>query len=60
MSMLLISSLLGVITFVFLSIFNFPYKVLIAVLIGVTNVIPYFGPFIGGIPRLTILLPSAK
>ena len=59
MSMVLISSVLGVATFVFLSIFNFPYKVLIAVLVGVTNVIPYFGPFIGGIPSALIILLQA-
>ena len=29
---------------------------MIAVLVGVTNIIPYFGPFIGGIPSILIML----
>ena len=33
-----------------------PYPVLIAVVVGVTNVIPFFGPFIGAIPCLIILV----
>lgn len=36
---------------VFMLITGMPYVVLISVLIGVTNIIPFFGPFIGGIPQ---------
>ena len=38
-----------------MSIFQLPYATLIAVLVGVTNVIPFFGPFIGAIPSALIL-----
>ena len=38
-----------------MSIFQLPYAPLIAVLIGVTNIIPFFGPFIGAIPSAFIL-----
>ena len=43
------AALLGVIFFVVLTVFNFPYAPLIAVLCGVANIIPFFGPFIGAI-----------
>ena len=42
--------------FVVLTIFGFPYASVIAVLVGVSNVIPFFGPFIGAIPSALILL----
>ena len=42
-------------TFITMSIFQLPYAPLIAVLIGVTNIIPFFGPFIGAIPSAFIL-----
>lgn len=48
--------LVGVITYIVLSIIGLPYAVLIATLVGTTNVIPYFGPFIGGIPSALLLL----
>ena len=32
------------------SVLNIPYAILISVIVGVTNIIPYFGPFIGAIP----------
>jgi predicted PurR-regulated permease PerM len=35
---------------------GFEYALLISIIIGVTNVIPYFGPFIGGIPSIFLLL----
>lgn len=44
------SLIIGLITLFSCEIFNFPYPVLIATVIGVTNVIPFFGPFIGAIP----------
>ena len=49
------AAVLGVIFFVVLSIFNFPYASLIAVLCGVSNIIPFFGPFIGATPSAFIL-----
>lgn len=49
------SAIIGVLTFIILVIAKIPYTVLIAVIIGVTNVIPVFGPFIGAIPCVIIL-----
>ena len=49
------SAIIGVLTFIILVIAKIPYTVLIAVVIGVTNVIPVFGPFIGAIPCVIIL-----
>ena len=37
-------------------IFNFPSALLVSVIIGVTNVIPFFGPFIGAIPATLLIL----
>ena len=53
---LLDSLIISLITFVFLAIFGYPYALLIAVIVGVTNIIPYFGPFIGAIPSALLIL----
>ncbi|MEA4922232.1 MAG: AI-2E family transporter [Eubacteriaceae bacterium] len=53
---LLDSLIIGVICFIFMSIFHWPYAVLISVIIGVTNIIPFFGPFIGAIPSALLIL----
>ncbi len=53
---LLDSLLMGLITFVFMSITRMPYAVLISVLMGVTNIIPFFGPYIGLVPSVLMLL----
>ena len=50
------SALIGLLTFITMSIFQLPYAALIAVLVGVSNVVPFFGPYIGGIPSAIILL----
>ena len=47
---LLDSLLIGIICLVCCNILKFPYPALIAVIVGVTNIIPFFGPFIGAIP----------
>jgi predicted PurR-regulated permease PerM len=39
-----------------MSIMNMPYTMLISVIVGVTNVIPFFGPYIGAIPSALIVL----
>lgn len=44
------SIIIGIICFAGCSIFQFPYPVLLGLIIGVTNVIPFFGPFFGAIP----------
>ena len=48
------SCIIGVLCFIFMSLFRWPYAMLISVIVGVTNVIPYFGPFIGAIPSIQI------
>ena len=50
------SLLVGVITFLVMSIFNWPFALLISALLAVTNLIPFFGPFIGGIPAAILIL----
>lgn len=53
---LLDSLIIGLICFVLLSFMKMPYVLLISVIIGVTNVIPFFGPFIGAIPSAFFIL----
>lgn len=50
------SAIIGVLTFIILGIFKMPYALLISVIIGVTNIIPFFGPFIGAIPSAIIIM----
>ncbi len=50
------SFIIGVLNYLFMAIMGMDYAVLISVLVGVTNVIPFFGPFIGGIPSVLLLL----
>ena len=50
------SAIIGVLCFILCSIFQIPYPMLVSVTVGVTNVIPFFGPIIGAIPCLFILV----
>ena len=50
------SAIIGVLCFIGLSILDMPYTVLVSVIVGVTNVIPFFGPYIGAIPSAILLL----
>lgn len=50
------SAIIGVLCFIGTSLLRMPYALLISVIVGVTNIIPYFGPFIGAIPSTFILL----
>lgn len=50
------SAIIGVICFIGLSILNMPYVMLVSVIVGVTNVIPFFGPYIGAIPSAILIL----
>lgn len=50
------SAIIGVITFVAMTILRLDFALLISVFIGITNIIPVFGPFIGAIPSIFILL----
>lgn len=52
---LLDSLIVGVLCFIGMIIFGIPYALLISVIVGVTNIIPFFGPFVGGIPSFFIL-----
>lgn len=50
------SFIIGILTFVILRITKMPYTTLVSFIIGVTNIIPFFGPFIGAIPGFFIIL----
>lgn len=50
------SLIIGLLCFIILTITGIPYSLLISVVVGVTNMIPYFGPFIGAIPCIVVLL----
>lgn len=50
------STIVGLITYFVMLIFGWPYPALIGLIIGVTNMIPFFGPFIGGIPSALLIL----
>ncbi len=50
------SMIIGVLCFVGLSFLNMPYALLVSVIVGVTNVIPFFGPYIGAIPSAVLIL----
>ena len=50
------SIIIGILTFFVLSLMKMPYTLLVSVIVGVTNVIPFFGPFIGAIPCFFLIL----
>ncbi|MGI6196027.1 MAG: AI-2E family transporter [Eubacteriales bacterium] len=50
------SLIIGLLCFFGMTILRIPYTPLVSVVVGVTNVIPYFGPFMGAIPSLFIIL----
>lgn len=50
------SAIIGVICYICCLFMNMPYTILVSVIVGVTNVIPFFGPFIGAIPSFFIIL----
>lgn len=53
---LLDSLIIGILCFIGCSLLQMPYSVLVAVIIGVTNVIPFFGPYIGAIPSTILIM----
>ena len=53
---LLDSLIIGFLCYLFMIIVKMPYAMLVSVLIGVTNIIPFFGPFIGAIPSALLIL----
>lgn len=50
------STIIGILCFIVLRILNIDYAVLLSVFVGVTNIIPFFGPIIGAIPGVILLL----
>ncbi|MCQ2508458.1 MAG: AI-2E family transporter [Dorea sp.] len=50
------SAIIGVICFFGLTILKMPYSLLVSVIVGVTNIIPFFGPYIGAVPSTILIL----
>lgn len=53
---LLDSLIIGILCFIGCSLLQMPYTPLVSVVVGVTNVIPFFGPFLGAIPSAFLIL----
>mgnify|MGYP002566156843 FL=1 len=53
---LLDSAIIGLICYIVCALLQMPYALLVSVIVGVTNVIPFFGPFIGAVPSALIIL----
>lgn len=52
------SIIIGVLCFLGLSLLNMPYTLLVSVIVGVTNIVPFFGPYIGAIPSAILIMLS--
>jgi len=50
------SAIIGVLCYIGCLVFKFPNPLLIAAIVGITNIIPFFGPFIGAIPSTFLIL----
>ena len=50
------SAIIGVLCYIGCLIFKFPNPLLISAIVGITNIIPFFGPFIGAIPSTFLIL----
>lgn len=50
------SAIIGVLCFILMKIIGLPYTVLVSTIVGITNIVPFFGPFIGAIPGTLIIL----
>ena len=50
------SAIIGVLCYIGCAIFKFPNALLVSVIVGVTNIIPFFGPFIGAVPATFLIL----
>lgn len=53
---LLDSTIIGVICFLFAWIAKLPYAMLVSIIVGVTNMIPFFGPYLGAVPSALLIL----
>ena len=49
------SIIIGILCFIGTSLLNMPYAMLVSVIVGMTNVIPFFGPYIGAIPSAVLI-----
>ena len=50
------SAIIGLLCYIGCTIFKFPNPLLVSAIVGITNVIPFFGPFIGGIPATLLIM----
>ncbi|MBR3973476.1 MAG: AI-2E family transporter [Oscillospiraceae bacterium] len=50
------SAIIGVLCYIGCSVFKFPNALLVSAIVGITNVIPFFGPFLGAIPSILLIL----
>lgn len=50
------SAIIGVLCYIGCLIFRFPNPLLVAAIVGITNVIPFFGPFLGAVPATILIL----
>lgn len=50
------STIIGILCWIIMTVLELPYALVISVIVGITNMIPYFGPFIGAIPGVVLLL----
>jgi len=50
------SAIIGVLCYIGCSVFRFPNALLISTIVGITNIIPFFGPFLGAIPSILLML----
>lgn len=53
------SAIIGLLCYLGCAIFKFPNALLVSAIVGITNVIPFFGPFIGGIPATLLIMIEA-
>lgn len=54
------SAIIGLMCFVIMWLFKIPNSPAIGFIVGITNIIPYFGPFIGAVPAILVTLASGK
>ena len=50
------SAIIGVLCYIGCTIFKFPNALLVSAIVGITNVIPFFGPFLGAIPSILLIM----
>jgi len=50
------SAIIGVLCYIGCLVFKFPNALLVSAIVGITNVIPFFGPFIGAVPSIFLIL----